>query len=322
MDVRLVTGGRCRRRRAAAALMAVVAGAAATGCSSSSPSAGTLAPSTTGAPAATSTEPEGGPEADLAEVQALWESVLAALEAAPDQRPANLAALAPAVAVTLDERTNGELPVDPSELTSNARFDQSEPDRITIADCAASSESSLLGFGTVGLRAAATRTGDGEPWVLGELETARNCVPKDQADAALAAYNAFLPEYNRLWTEIDPEDPGLEAMTEQAKAALVESFTIFQREGWYAQNTIIKETAEVIGVALDGAIVLSTCTNYGPGSGVFKADGTPVPELTSTEFSLSEVRMVPQGSTWIFDGVTYVGDACLFAPTDQQATLL
>jgi hypothetical protein len=260
--------------------------------------------------------------AEIAEVRQLWASALTAFQASRADRPTTIGALGDKLPADTASRLEARLPNDAGELTSNATYEPAGPDRVSIADCALSSEPSLLGPTTAGFKATATRADTASPWELVELDDVVNCVPKQQADRAMAAYQVFLSSYERLWANLDSQDPALALVTDKTRATLTDSFATFRQRGWRVKTTIAKQTAEVVAIEGEGAIVINECTNYAPGSGTYDANGAPVEGFVDPSFGLLSVRMAPDGPQWKFDGYTYLTDSCLFAPTDQAATLL
>jgi len=292
-------------------------------------STSTVPPTTVADPSSTTSTTTTTPPSSAQQVIDAWGSywdAWAKVRASDDLDPAPLRTVASdvvvdgAVALFERQRSSGVGPVDTDVVLHPSVTEETE-DRALIEDCVLLSPSFTDTVG-VWYRAELARTGQG--WVVASVRvpSASGCVPREMADEAIAAYEAFYDGWAVFWDPPDPDSPLIDqVLAEPQKSLIVGLLTDHKQRGVALRGRPVLHP-EVIEVRSPTELVILSCSEADPAYGLYDLDsGKRLPDeppVRKGQRDLESAVMVFEDGHWkVSDLQGQVDFACEFAPTDR-----
>lgn len=281
---------------------------------------------TTNTPTSLSTTTTASPEEPVIDAWSAywnaWIDVRASdnLDRGPLEAVASAAVVDGALTLFERQRSSGLGPVQ-TEVALHPAVTASDGDRAIVEDCVLLVPSFTDAVG-VWYQAGLVRTDKG--WMVDSIRIPRagGCVPREMADAAIAAYDRYYEERSAFW---DPPDP-TSTLIEQVLAEPQRSFIVGLLDRHQAESVALRGRPtthpEVIEVRSSTEVVILSCIEPNPAYGLYELDtGDRVPSEPSVQDGqrdLESAVMVLEDGLWkVSDLQGQVDFACEFAPTDR-----
>ena len=266
------------------------------------------------------------PDDDVIEAWGAYWNAWAGVRAAEDLDGSALESVASstvidgALALFDRERTSGLGAVE-TEVVLHPTVTDAEADKATVEDCVLLTPSFTDVVG-VWYEADLTRTAQG--WIVDAIRIpqAGGCVPKANAEAAIAGYQAYYEAEAEFWNPPNPLSPLLdEVLAEPQKSFIVGLLEQHQAQGVALRGQPTTHP-EVIDVRSPTELVILSCSEPDSDYGLYDVDsGERLPDerpVRDGQRDLQSAVMVFEGDTWkVSDLQGQVDFACEFAPTER-----
>lgn len=251
-----------------------------------------------------------------------WTDVRASedLDAGPLQAVASADVVEGAIALFERQRSSGQGPVE-TDVELHPVIEAADSDRATVEDCVLLTPSFTE---TVGVWHEADFVRTDEGWIVDDIRirTAGGCVPKEMADAAITAYEAFYAAWPEFWDPADPGSPLLDDLLTEPQLSVMVGLLAEHQERGAALRGQPTLHPEVVEVRSPTELVILNCLEPDPEYGLYDADSgerlDDVPPVRSGQTNVESAVMVFEGGRWkVSDLQGQVDFACEFAPTDR-----